>query len=88
MTGTGPDPAALGATIAAWYRVSRRELPWRAPGFGAWGVLVSEVMLQQTPVARVIRPGLLAAAWPSLGARLLAVEAVRAGRLGYPQRAL
>ncbi|WP_199720132.1 A/G-specific adenine glycosylase [Pseudokineococcus lusitanus] len=58
----------------------------------AWGVLVSEVMLQQTPVVRVEpvwREWM--ARWPTPAA-LTAVpagEAVRAwGRLGYPRRAL
>ena len=36
-----------------WYGSAARDLPWRRPGTTAWGVLVSEVMLQQTPVARV-----------------------------------
>ena len=40
--------------IADWYAAGHRDLPWRRPGFPAWGTLVSEVMLQQTPVARVI----------------------------------
>jgi A/G-specific adenine glycosylase len=75
-----------------WYAGHRRDLPWRRPAAGAWGVLVSEFMLQQTPVNRVLpmyeawlerwpKPGDLAAE-PS-------GEAVRAwGRLGYPRRAL
>src|SRR4051794_4181823 len=41
-------------TVVAWYHANRRDLPWRRDGFTAWGTLVSEVMLQQTPVARVI----------------------------------
>ena len=44
----------LATPLIAWYRDNARDLPWRAPGFGAWGVLVSEFMLQQTQVARVI----------------------------------
>jgi A/G-specific adenine glycosylase len=75
-----------------WYAAHRRDLPWRRPEAGPWGVLVSEFMLQQTPVSRVLpayqdwmtrwpKPGDLAAE-PS-------GEAVRAwGRLGYPRRAL
>ena len=62
------------------------------PDCTPWGVLVSEVMLQQTPVARVEpvwREWL--ARWPT-PADLAAEppgEAVRAwGRLGYPRRAL
>ena len=79
-------------TVLDWYAVNSRDLPWRRPGTSPWGVLVSEFMLQQTPVARVIVPwtGWLAR-WPtpaSLAAEP-AGEAVRAwGRLGYPRRAL
>ena len=82
----------LAAPLIAWYRENARDLPWRRPGFGAWGVLVSEFMLQQTPVARVI-PHLEAwlARWPtpaSLAADAPA-EAVRQwANLGYPRRAL
>ena len=49
-------------------RPHARDLPWRQPGTGAWGVLVSEVMLQQTPVVRVL-PAWRAwmARWPDAG---------------------
>lgn len=85
-------PGPLGPPLAAWYRDNARDLPWRADGFSAWGILVSEVMLQQTPVARVVGPLTdWLARWPTPGA-LASVpsgEAVRAwGRLGYPRRAL
>ena len=82
----------IGERIADWYAAGRRDLPWRRPGFTAWGTLVSEFMLQQTPVARVI-PALerWLARWPT-PADLASVppgEAVRAWeRLGYPRRAL
>jgi A/G-specific adenine glycosylase len=75
-----------------WYDRNRRDLPWREPGTSAWAVLVSEVMLQQTPVARVLpayREWL--ARWPTAAALAAEApgEAVRAwGRLGYPRRAL
>ncbi|WP_211283276.1 hypothetical protein [Propionicimonas paludicola] len=36
------------------YAANARILPWRQHGFSAWGVLVSEFMLQQTPVSRVV----------------------------------
>ena len=82
----------LHAPVLAWYGEHARDLPWRRPGAGAWPVLVSEVMLQQTPVARV-EPVWRAwlDRWPTPSD--LAVEgpgeAVRAwGRLGYPRRAL
>jgi A/G-specific adenine glycosylase len=74
-----------------WFDQEKRDLPWRDPDCGTWGVLVSEVMLQQTPVARVI-PAFETwmARWPAptdLAADSVA-QAVRAwGRLGYPRRA-
>jgi len=82
----------LGERIADWYAAGHRDLPWRKPGFSAWGTLVSEIMLQQTPVARVI-PALerWLERWPTPAdlAREPAGEAVRAWqRLGYPRRAL
>jgi A/G-specific adenine glycosylase len=82
----------LAAVVSAWYAGAARDLPWRRPGTSAWAVLVSEVMLQQTPVARVV-PAYEAwlARWPT-AASLAADEpgdAVRMwGRLGYPRRAL
>ncbi|KAA9151394.1 A/G-specific adenine glycosylase [Microbacterium lushaniae] len=82
----------LATPLAAWYATAARDLPWRRPGFGAWGTLVSEFMLQQTPVARVI-PHLQAwlSRWPA-PADLAAdapAEAVRQwANLGYPRRAL
>jgi A/G-specific adenine glycosylase len=82
----------LADVVSAWYAEAARDLPWRRPGTSPWAVLVSEVMLQQTPVARVL-PAYDAwlARWPTAAA--LATdepgEAVRMwGRLGYPRRAL
>ncbi|MCK0113702.1 A/G-specific adenine glycosylase [Ornithinimicrobium sp. F0845] len=75
-----------------WFAGHARDLPWRRPDCSPWGVLVSEVMLQQTPVSRVEpvwREWL--ARWPEPAdlAAEAAGEAVRAwGRLGYPRRAL
>lgn len=82
----------LATPLIAWYRENARDLPWRRPGFGAWGTLVSEFMLQQTPVARVI-PHLDAwlARWPTPTALAAEppAEAVRQwANLGYPRRAL
>jgi A/G-specific adenine glycosylase len=78
--------------VLGWYGVNARDLPWRLADAGAWSVLVSEIMLQQTPVSRVLGPH---AAWlerwptPSALAADPAGEAVRQwGRLGYPRRAL
>jgi A/G-specific adenine glycosylase len=78
--------------LTAWYEKNKRDLPWRQSDTTAWGVLVSEIMLQQTPVARV-EPIWLEwmARWP-VPSELAAVsqgEVVRAwGKLGYPRRAL
>ncbi|WP_232506011.1 HhH-GPD family protein [Microlunatus flavus] len=79
-------------TVVAWYDANARDLPWRRPGTSAWAVLVSEFMLQQTPVERVREPwARWLERWPT-PADLAATpsgEAVRAwGRLGYPRRAL
>jgi A/G-specific adenine glycosylase len=78
--------------VLAWYEGNARVLPWRSADVTPWGVLVSEVMLQQTPVARVL-PAWLAwlERWPTPAdlAADSAGEAVRMwGRLGYPRRAL
>ena len=93
---TATEPSAIEDAIAdaiiAWFAANARDLPWRRPGFSAWGTLVSEFMLQQTPVNRVI-PHLEAwlKRWPTPAA-LASVppgEAVRAwATLGYPRRAL
>ncbi len=76
--------------ITDWFKKNKRDLPWRKSG--AWGVLVSEIMLQQTPVQRVLpiynewmkrwpTPADLAGSTPA--------EVITAwGRLGYPRRAL
>lgn len=82
----------LATPLIAWYRENARDLPWRRPGFGAWGTLVSEFMLQQTPVSRVV-PHLEAwlERWPTPAALAAdaPAEAVRQwANLGYPRRAL
>ncbi len=86
------DAAFPVATLLDWYAAAARDLPWRRPDRTPWGVLVSEVMLQQTPVARV-EPAWHAwlARWPTPTALAAepAGQAVRMwGRLGYPRRAL
>lgn len=82
----------IASPVNEWFAQNRRDLPWRRDGFGAWGILVSEFMLQQTPVARVVGPlGDWLDRWPTPAdlAASPAGEAVRAwGRLGYPRRAL
>lgn len=82
----------LSRRVLSWYAEHQRDLPWRRPGTTAWSVMVSEFMLQQTPVARVLP---VHDAWlerwptPSALADETSGEAVRAwGRLGYPRRAL
>ncbi|GAA4895143.1 A/G-specific adenine glycosylase [Tessaracoccus lubricantis] len=78
--------------LGAWFAANARPLPWRAAGVSPWGVLVSEIMLQQTPAARVEGPWL---AWmerwptPARLAEATTADVLRAwGRLGYPRRAL
>ena len=80
------------AAILRWYASHARDLPWRRPDAGPWAVLVSEIMLQQTPVSRVL-PAYAAwlERWPTPTALAAAspADAVRQwGRLGYPRRAL
>ena len=77
--------------LLEWYATSRRDLPWREPGVSAWQILVSEFMLQQTPVARVLP---IWTDWvrrwptPSATAAASAADVLRAwGKLGYPRRA-
>ncbi|TDC75702.1 A/G-specific adenine glycosylase [Micromonospora sp. KC606] len=78
--------------VSRWYEQNARDLPWRAPDVGAWAILVSEVMLQQTPVVRVL-PAWYAwlRRWPTPAALAAdtPAEAIRMwGRLGYPRRAV
>jgi A/G-specific adenine glycosylase len=85
-------PSHYAAVVARWYAAHARDLPWRRPDATAWSILVSEFMLQQTPVSRVLpahaawlrrwpEPAALAAASPA--------DAVRQwDRLGYPRRAV
>jgi A/G-specific adenine glycosylase len=78
--------------VLAWFARHARDLPWREPGTTPWSVLVSEIMLQQTPVARVVpahRRWLDRWPTPTALAAEPAGEAIRQwGRLGYPRRAL
>ncbi len=83
---------SLEAPIVTWFASSARDLPWRSSDATPWAIMVSEFMLQQTPVSRVLPayrawldrwpgPAALAAATPA--------DAVRQwGRLGYPRRAI
>ena len=77
-------------TIIDWFKKNKRDLPWRKTD--AWGVLVSEIMLQQTPVQRVLPVyNEWMKRWPTPAhlAKATPAEVITAwGRLGYPRRAL
>ena len=93
MTTRDSDRERAAMTVVArWFRRSARPLPWREPGTTPWGVLLSEVMAQQTPVARVAPMWLeWIERWPTPGslADSSPADIVRAwGKLGYPRRAL
>ena len=93
-TATVRSAAAVDAEVddvLAWYAGAARDLPWRRDT-RPWPVLVSEVMAQQTPVARVV-PAWEAwlARWPTpadLAAASPADVLAAWDRLGYPRRAL
>ena len=91
MSGELPGSLPIQALLD-FYADHARDLPWRRPEAGAWGVLVSEIMLQQTPVVRVLpayREWM--ERWPSPAdlAGSSPADLLRAwGRLGYPRRAL
>ena len=80
------------SSVLRWYDRHARDLPWRRPGVSPWQIMISEFMLQQTPVSRVLEPWQRwVDRWPVPAALAAepAGEAVRAwGRLGYPRRAL
>ena len=85
-------PSDYAPAIGRWYAAHARDLPWRQPAATAWSILVSEVMLQQTPVSRVLPAH---AAWlqrwpePAALAKASPADAVRQwDRLGYPRRAV
>jgi A/G-specific adenine glycosylase len=82
----------LADLVIQWYDRNARDLPWRVPGTSAWAVLVSEVMLQQTPVVRVTpawHAWMLRWPTPEALAEDPPSEAIRMwGRLGYPRRAM
>ncbi|SDI18253.1 A/G-specific DNA-adenine glycosylase [Arthrobacter subterraneus] len=82
----------LHARLSDWFDDAARDLPWRLPSRTPWGVLVSEFMLQQTPVSRVLPVWEdWMSRWPTPAdlAAEPAGEALRHwGRLGYPRRAV
>lgn len=66
----GRDLHWMAEQLAAWYPANARDLPWRGGGLPDWVVLVCEVLLQQTPAARV------AALLPVIQAQLGTAERV------------
>jgi A/G-specific adenine glycosylase len=87
-----PGQHGLADAAAEWFRGHRRDLPWRRPGTSAWAILISEMMLQQTPVVRVVPAWLTwLERWPTPAdlAGASPADVLRAwDRLGYPRRAL
>ena len=81
---------SLEKPITQWFAKNKRDLPWRATS--PWGVMVSEFMLQQTPVARVLpKWNEWMQRWPTPAELAIATPAqviTAWGRLGYPRRAL
>src|SRR5437868_14157016 len=77
--------------LLAWYRENARPLPWRATR-DPYAILVSEVMLQQTQVERVIpRWHAWLERWPAVEALAAASPAdviVAWQGLGYNRRAI
>lgn len=80
------------ARLGAWWEANARDLPWRFGRATPWGVLVSEVMSQQTQMSRVVPYWTdWMRMWPDAAALAGAstAEVITAwGRLGYPRRAL
>ncbi|GGI14099.1 adenine glycosylase [Galliscardovia ingluviei] len=92
-----PDGALLHAhdvhaTLKQWWLNNARELPWRFGHTSPWGVLVSEVMSQQTQMSRVVPYWQMwMQQWPdpqSLSQATAAEILTAWGKLGYPRRAL
>jgi A/G-specific adenine glycosylase len=82
---------AMQAAVLAWYRQNKRDLPWRHT-HDPYAILVSEVMLQQTQVARVV-PRYLEwlERWPTVDALAAAspADVIWAwSGLGYNRRAV
>lgn len=83
---------AVVRAVVDWYPDVARDLPWRGVhSFTPWGVLVSEVMAQQTQIDRVMPAWQTwMERWPDATACANApvADILRAwGRLGYPRRA-
>jgi A/G-specific adenine glycosylase len=86
-----PSPRLIGPALLAWSDGTRRALPWRATR-DPWAILVSELMLQQTQVSRVIPIWTAFMARFSVPATCAAADAgeviERWAGLGYNRRAL
>jgi A/G-specific adenine glycosylase len=96
LSDRGADPrrhpaSGRDAALLAWGAAAGRDLPWRRTR-DPWAVLVSELMLQQTQVVRVLpRYGDFLARYPTAAtcARVPVGEVVRAwAGLGYNRRAV
>jgi A/G-specific adenine glycosylase len=89
---SGPLLDDLHTRVTDWFEDAARDLPWRDPGCSPWGILVSEIMLQQTPVVRVLPVWLdWMQRWPTpahLASEPSGAAVRHWGRLGYPRRAL
>ena len=48
------NDTAISLRLGAWWEANARDLPWRFGRATPWGVLVSEVMSQQTQMSRVV----------------------------------
>ena len=92
VTSDASDADEIATTLAQWWQTNARDLPWRFGRTTPWGVLVSEVMSQQTQMGRVV-PDWTAwmDRWPDAAALADAPKSdviTAWGRLGYPRRAL
>ena len=83
--------ARMEKALLAWFRRNGRDLPWRRTR-DPYAILVSEVMLQQTQVARVVpRYVAFLERWPTVEALAAAspADVIREWQgLGYNRRAL
>lgn len=79
-------------TISDWFEHAQRPLPWREQSATAWHVVMSEFMLQQTPVVRVLPVyERFVTQFPVPSAMAATTQAhvvTEWGRLGYPRRAV
>lgn len=89
---TREEAERLVPALRGWWRSNARDFPWRRADRTPWGVLVSEVMSQQTPMERVLPYWTeWMRRWPTPAALAAASqgEVLQAwGHLGYPRRAV